>query len=110
MYEELSRLTAARGLDWSKATTFNLDEFVGLHPDGPGQLPAASCRSTSSHTNLDPRRINFSSAPPIRTRCLRYERAIAEAGGIDIQILGIGTNGHIGFNEPGPCSMRARIA
>ena len=68
MYEELSRLTAARGLDWSKATTFNLDEFVGLHPDGPGSYRRFMQEHLFRYTNLDPRRINFSSAPPIRTR------------------------------------------
>ena len=90
-------------LDWSKATTFNLDEFVGLHPDAPGWYRRFMQEHLFRHTNLDPRRINFLSRhAPIRTRsALRYERAIAEAGGIDIQILGIGTNGHIGFNEPG---------
>lgn len=102
LYEELSRLTSARGLDWSKATTFNLDEFVGLHPDVPGSYRRFMQEHLFRHTNLDPRRINFlvGTANPDE-ECLRYERAIAEAGGIDIQILGIGTNGHIGFNEPG---------
>ncbi len=102
LYEELVRLTAARALDWSKATTFNLDEFVGLRPEDPGSYRRFMEEHLFRYTNLDPQRINFlvGTANPDE-ECLRYERAIHEAGGIDIQILGIGTNGHIGFNEPG---------
>ena len=103
LYDELARLTVTRGLDWSRATTFNLDEFVGLDPDEPGSYRRFMQEHLFQYTNLRPERINFlvGSANPDE-ECLRYERAIAEAGGIDIQILGIGTNGHIGFNEPGP--------
>jgi glucosamine-6-phosphate deaminase len=102
LYEELVRLTAARALDWSKVTTFNLDEFVGLRPEDPGSYRRFMQEHLFRFTNLDPQRINFlvGTANP-EEECLRYERAIAEVGGIDIQILGIGTNGHIGFNEPG---------
>jgi glucosamine-6-phosphate deaminase len=101
LYEELARLTAARHLDWSKATTFNLDEFVGVAPGDPGSYRRFMDGHLFRHTNLDPCRINFlvGTANPDE-ECVRYERAIAAAGGIDIQILGIGTNGHIGFNEP----------
>ncbi len=55
-----------------------------------------------AHVNLAPERINFlnGAAPDPEAECARYERAIAAAGGIDLQILGLGTNGHIGFNEP----------
>ena len=101
LYEELARLTAAKRLDWSKATTFNLDEFAGLAPEDPGSYRRFMEDHLFRHTNLDPARINFlaGTADPDE-ECVRYERAIAAAGGIDIQILGIGTNGHIGFNEP----------
>jgi glucosamine-6-phosphate deaminase len=101
LYEELARLTAAKHLDWSKATTFNLDEFVGVSPGDPGSYRQFMEEHLFRHTNLDPGRINFlvGTANPDE-ECVRYERAIAAAGGIDIQILGIGTNGHIGFNEP----------
>ncbi len=103
LYEELARLTAARGLDWSHATTFNLDEFVGVPPEDPGSYRQFMQEHLFRHTNLRPDRINFliGTANPDE-ECRRYEGAIAKAGGIDIQILGIGTNGHIGFNEPGP--------
>jgi glucosamine-6-phosphate deaminase len=102
LYDELARLTAAKGLDWSKATTFNLDEFVGVPQSDPSSYRRFMEEHLFRHTNLDPGRINFlvGTADPDE-ECVRYDRAIALAGGIDIQILGIGTNGHIGFNEPG---------
>ena len=103
LYEELARLTAERRLDWSGATTFNLDEFVGVPPGHPGSYRRFMEEHLFRHTNLSAGRINFldGTADPDE-ECRRYEGAIAAAGGIDIQILGIGTNGHIGFNEPGP--------
>ena len=103
LYEELARLTAERNLDWSGATTFNLDEFVGVTPGDAGSYRRFMEEHLFRHTNLSPVRINFldGTADPDE-ECVRYERAIAAAGGIDVQILGIGTNGHIGFNEPGP--------
>jgi glucosamine-6-phosphate deaminase len=103
LYDELARLTAERGLDWSRATTFNLDEFVGIDPAHPTSYRRFMEEHLFRHTNLRPERINFlvGTADPDE-ECQRYERAISEAGGIDVQILGIGTNGHIGFNEPGP--------
>lgn len=103
LYEELGRLTAARGLDWSKVTTFNLDEFVGVHPESPGSYRRFMEEHLFRFTNIRPERINFlvGTADPDE-EFERYERAILEAGGIDVQILGIGTNGHIGFNEPAP--------
>lgn len=103
LYEELVQLTAARGLDWSGITTFNLDEFVGLPETDPGSYRQFMERHLFGHLNLRPEGINFLNgmADPAE-ECRRYEEAIAGAGGIDIQIAGIGTNGHIGFNEPGP--------
>ena len=103
LYEELARLTAERDLDWSGATTFNLDEFAGVTPGDAGSYRRFMEEHLFRHTNLSPARINFldGTADPDE-ECVRYERAIAAAGGIDVQILGIGTNGHIGFNEPGP--------
>ena len=102
LYDELVRLTRRRRADWSAATTFNLDEFVGLPPEHPGSYRQFMQAHLFSHVNLDPRRINFldGTASPAE-ECRRYERAIAASDGIDIQVLGIGTNGHIGFNEPG---------
>ena len=102
LYEELVRLSGARGLDWSSVTTFNLDEFVGLSPEHPGSYRQFMQQHLFRHLNVQPERINFlvGTAEP-GEECPRYEHAMAAAGGIDIQILGIGTNGHIGFNEPG---------
>ena len=103
LYDELARVTVSRNLDWSAATTFNLDEFVGLGPEDPGSYRRFMQEHLFRQTNLRPERINFlvGNADP-DAECERYERTIAAAGGIDIQILGIGTNGHIGFNEPAP--------
>jgi glucosamine-6-phosphate deaminase len=102
LYEELARTSAERAVDWSGVTTFNLDEFVGLPPEHPASYRQFMEEHLFRHVNVRPERINFL----IGTRdpaeeCRRYEAAIAQAGGIDIQVLGIGTNGHIGFNEPG---------
>lgn len=103
LYAELARLSAGRGLDWSSATTFNLDEFVGVPPEHPASYRQFMEEHLFRHVNLRPERINFLiGTAPAEAECRRYERAIAAAGGIDLQILGIGTNGHIGFNEPGP--------
>lgn len=103
LYSELVHLTESRRLDWSSATTFNLDEFVGPAPDHPGSYRQFMERHLFAHVNIRAERVNFlrGNADPAE-ECRRYEGAIVAAGGIDIQILGIGTNGHIGFNEPGP--------
>lgn len=102
LYEELVRLHAAGEADFSRATTFNLDEFLGIAADHAGSYRRFMHRYLFDHVNADPRRTNFldgAAADPL-AECERYERAIDRAGGIDLQILGIGTNGHIGFNEP----------
>ena len=86
----------------AKATTFNLDEFLGLPPDHPASYRAFMETHLFAHVNISRRRIHFLNgvAPDPAAECARYEKAIARAGGIDLQILGIGANGHIGFNEP----------
>jgi glucosamine-6-phosphate deaminase len=101
LYRELSALHAA-GADFSHVTTFNLDEFLGIPPSHPGSYRAFMEQNLFRHVNIPVERHNFldGAAPDPLRECARYERAIAEAGGIDLQILGIGTNGHIGFNEP----------
>lgn len=102
LYEELVRLTRAEHLDWSSVTTFNLDEFAGLPASHPGSYRQFMEQHLFRHVNVGANHVNFlvGTADPV-DECRRYEAAIAAAGGIDIQILGIGTNGHIGFNEPG---------
>jgi glucosamine-6-phosphate deaminase len=95
-------LAAKRRVDFSQATTFNLDEFLGIPPTHAGSYRRYMEDHLFGRVNLARERINFldGSAPDPTAECARYEGAIADAGGIDIQILGLGTNGHIGFNEP----------
>jgi len=103
LYHELGSLHAHTLADFSQATTFNLDEFLGIGPDHPGSYRAFMDEHLFSRVNLHPDRIHVlnGAAPDPDAECVRYEQAIAAAGGIDVQVLGIGTNGHIGFNEPG---------
>jgi glucosamine-6-phosphate deaminase len=103
LYHELGTLHKNSQADFSRATTFNLDEFVGVAADAAGSYRSFMREHLFSRVNLDPSRINFLDgvAPDLDAECRRFERAIAAAGGIDLQLLGIGTNGHIGFNEPG---------
>jgi len=103
VYRELAARAARGEVDFSQATTFNLDEFLGIGPDDPGSFRAYMERHLFGRINVNRARINFlnGSAPDPEAECARYERAIEAAGGIDLQVLGIGTNGHIGFNEPG---------
>ncbi|MBI3402745.1 MAG: glucosamine-6-phosphate deaminase [Acidobacteria bacterium] len=102
VYAELIRLHRARRADFRRATAFNLDEFIGVGAQHPGSYRAFMRRNLFDHINL-PR--PQAMAPRGETRdvareCVRYERAIERAGGIDLQILGLGVNGHVGFNEP----------
>jgi glucosamine-6-phosphate deaminase len=102
LYHELASIAAAGHADFSQATTFNLDEFLGIPPAHPGSYRRFMEQHLFSRVNLNPDRVHFlhGSARDAEAECSRYERAIVDAGGIDIQILGIGMNGHIGFNEP----------
>lgn len=102
LYRELVRLHRHGDADFSRASTFNLDEFIGIAPADPGSYRSFMERELFGHLNLAPRRIHFldGSAPDLAVECLRYERAIRRAGGIDLLVLGLGVNGHIGFNEP----------
>lgn len=108
LYRELVRLHQAGRADFSRATTFNLDEFLGPDRRDPRIYRAFMQRHLFDHVNLLPRRIHFLNGGTrnVERECRRYERAIDRAGGIDLQILGLGINGHIGFNEP----ARALIA
>ena len=101
-YEELRRLHAAGSVDFARAITFNLDEFCGIPPSHPGSFRAFMDRHLFTAVNLPRAQIHFlnGGAADLDAECDRYEDAIATAGGIDLQLLGIGRNGHIGFNEP----------
>ena len=93
----------ATSTPWSRASTFNLDEFAGIDGNHPGSFRTFMDDHLFAGVNLRPERIHFldGAAVDLDAECERYEAAIAGAGGIDLQILGIGSNGHIGFNEPG---------
>jgi len=102
LYDELVALSRARAIDFSHVTTFNLDEFLGLSADDPRSYHAFMRQHLFDHVNLSPRRthlLNGAARNP-SVECARFERAIARAGGIDFMVLGLGGNGHIGFNEP----------
>jgi glucosamine-6-phosphate deaminase len=102
LYNELVARHAAGRLDFSQVTTFNLDEFVGIPASHPGSYRSFMDTHLFGRVNVDRARLNFlrGDAADLDAECARYERAIADAGGIDLQVIGIGTNGHIGFNEP----------
>jgi glucosamine-6-phosphate deaminase len=102
MYQELVRLHQRRRVDLSRATTFNLDEFVGVQPDERGSYRQFMTRHLFAHVNLDPTRTHVprGDARNPSAEAARYEAEIAAEGGLDIAVLGIGANGHIGFNEP----------
>lgn len=91
------------GADFSKVTTFNLDEYVGLRPDHPQSYRWYMEENFFSKVNIKKEQtfIPNGVAEDLEAECLRYEDLIKQAGGIDLQLLGIGSNGHIGFNEPG---------
>jgi len=101
-YAELRRAHAAGRVDFSRATTFNLDEFAGIDAAHPGSFRRYMDVKLFDSVNLDPRRIHFLNgvANDLDVECARFEDAIEHVGGIDLQLLGIGANGHIGFNEP----------
>lgn len=105
IYEELirqHRLGGNAGLDFSKVTTFNLDEYCGLEESNPQSYHYYMRGNFFNHVNLRPENINIpngNSADP-HQECIRYEAALEASGGVDLQLLGLGPNGHIGFNEP----------
>jgi glucosamine-6-phosphate deaminase len=108
LYREL----IAMRLDWRQVRTFNLDEYVGLAREHPQSFHSAMQANLFQHVNIDPAnvRIPDGMTTDIPAHCASYEAAIRGAGGIDVQILGIGTDGHIGFNEPSSSlASRTRI-
>jgi glucosamine-6-phosphate deaminase len=112
LYRELVRMHQEEGLDFSRVTTFNLDEYVGLDKDHPQSYHAFMWKELFSRINIDARKVHIPDglAEDIPASCAAYEQAIAAAGGIDLQVLGIGSDGHIGFNEPtSSLASRTRI-
>lgn len=112
LYKELIRLHKEEGLDFSKVVTFNLDEYIGLSPNHDQSYRYFMNVNLFNHINIDKRNIHIPDgmAEDIEAHCEWYEEQIRKFGGIDLQILGIGANGHIAFNEPGSSlSSRTRI-
>jgi glucosamine-6-phosphate deaminase len=102
LYKELIRMHREEGLDFSRVTTFNLDEYVGLSADHEQSYHRFMQDNLFSQINIKPENIHIPDGmtADISAFCADYERAIADAGGIDLQVLGIGSDGHVGFNEP----------
>jgi glucosamine-6-phosphate deaminase len=105
LYRELIRLHREADLDFSRVISFNLDEYFPIQPDDPQSYHRWMQETFFNHVNIRPENIHIpdGTLPPEETEeyCLRYEQKIRRAGGIDLQLLGIGRTGHIGFNEPG---------
>ncbi len=102
LYRELIRMHREEGLDFSRVTTFNLDEYVGLPKTHPQSYHFFMNRNFFRHINILPQNtyVPAGTTNNHKAFCDWYENRIKESGGIDIQILGIGTDGHIAFNEP----------
>jgi len=101
-YAELIRMHRDEGLDFSSVTTFNLDEYYGISREHPQSFYYQIHQNFLDHVNIRPNRehIPNGESRDFVTTCRDYEAAIQDAAGIDLQILGIGRTGHIGFNEP----------
>jgi glucosamine-6-phosphate deaminase len=104
-YREMIRLHKDEGLDLSGIVTFNLDEYFPINGDDPHSYRRWMRETFFDHVNIKPHNIHIPDGTlkpgAVDDFCQRYETAIRKAGGIDVQILGIGRTGHIGFNEPG---------
>jgi len=103
LYRELVRRHKEQGLDFSKVITFNLDEYLDLPPSHPQSYRYFMNVNLFNHINIDPKNIHvpYGHAGEVEEFCEWYEAEIKRCGGIDIQVLGIGADGHIAFNEPG---------
>ena len=108
LYREL----VAMNLDWRKVTTFNLDEYVGLPREHEQSYHSFMWENLFRHVNIAKKNVHIpdGNTKDIPKFCAKYEQQIGAAGGIDLQVLGIGTDGHIGFNEPtSSLASRTRI-
>ncbi|EKE43839.1 hypothetical protein OCGS_2173 [Oceaniovalibus guishaninsula JLT2003] len=102
LYDELGRRHVSDGLSFAQVATFNLDEYIGLPPDHACSYHTYMREAFFDRIDIDPARTHLprGDADDPQAESLAYEARIADAGGIDLQVLGIGQNGHIGFNEP----------
>ncbi|WFA09950.1 glucosamine-6-phosphate deaminase [Tissierella sp. Yu-01] len=101
-YKELIRMHKEEELDFSKVKTFNLDEYLGLDGNNPSSYRYFMDENLFNHINIDKNNTHVPDGKAVNPEeyCKLYDKYIEEAGGIDIQILGVGENGHIAFNEP----------
>ena len=112
IYDELARRHAEGRVSFARARAFMLDEYVGLPADHPQRYRNVIETEIASRVDFAPGAVQGPDglAEDVVAACTRYEAAIAEAGGVDLQILGIGSDGHVGFNEPGSSlASRTRI-
>jgi glucosamine-6-phosphate deaminase len=102
LYQELIRMHKEEGLDFSQVTTFNLDEYVGLPNEHPQSYHYFMYENLFKHINIPRQNVYIPSGTTdnYEAFCKWYEQRIADCGGIDLQVLGIGGDGHIAFNEP----------
>ena len=102
MYKELIKMNQSGEIDFSKVTTVNLDEYVGLSGDHPQSYRYFMNNTLFNHINIDKKNTYVPNglAENIEEECKNYDAMIAELGGTDVQLLGVGNNGHIAFNEP----------
>lgn len=112
MYDRVVRECERAYHCFRDVTTFNLDEYVGVSPDRPGSYFAFMKRHLFDHVDIDPANAHLPNgmAADLGAECARYENEIRDAGGLALTFLGLGRNGHIGFNEPGtPFDARTRV-
>ncbi len=114
IYREFARLHRDEGLSFARVATFNLDEYVGIAPSDPRSFRAWMQRELFDHVDFAPENVHVplavGSTSELEREIGRYGDAIRAAGGIDLQILGIGRNGHVAFNEPGSArTSRMRV-
>lgn len=111
LYRELGVRVRAGSASFAEARAFMLDEYVGLPAGHPESYRAVVGREVGARLGIDDGSLHGpdGSAADLEAECARYERAIGDAGGVDMQVLGLGENGHIAFNEPGsPLESRTR--
>lgn len=102
MYKQLIKMYEEGNLDFSQATSINLDEYIGLNPEHEQSYRYFMNSNLFNHVNIEKARtfVPNGLADNLEEECKNYDRKIQELGGIDVQLLGIGNNGHIAFNEP----------
>lgn len=112
MYDRVVRECSREYRCFRDVTTFNLDEYAGVPKEHPGTYYTYMKQHLFDHVDIDPENahIPHGEAPDLTAECVRYENEIRDAGGLGLTFLGLGRNGHIGFNEPGtPFHSRTRL-